>query len=277
MSQERPVPREATATLPPSRSASLGPAMRRRLLPPDPWGLSPSSQARLARQSGERANMEATAIKPTENANQGDTMSDDTTKRRRRVATTVDGMFTQAPAQVTAPVPVEAVSTESDDTGPKLSASFAAITETVFELADPMTEYEVLEKALKLDDALAPAVLQAALNDAEDNARRAHRLYVIARADYERFESESRPVIEGMRDAANRELQAEKDNKQRSKAITEDDVIGRASVLFPDEWRSVHNRHVKAEGMLDHLKVLANLWAQRCYSLSTMLNAGKRS
>lgn len=162
------------------------------------------------------------------------------------------------------------------DNLPVMNAPWMRIQETTFELEDPEAEHEELLEALRLTSALTPGNLEAALNDAEDNARRAHKLYIVARVDYERFDLEMTPVVEAMRDAANRELQAEKDAKQRSKAITDADIKGRASILFPDEWALVQKRRTEAEAMMDTLKHFADLWKQRCYSLSTMLNAGKR-
>lgn len=160
---------------------------------------------------------------------------------------------------------------------PMLPPSWMRIQERSFKLEDPEAEFNELEEALKLTNALTPGNLQEALNVAEDNARRAHRLYIVARLEYEKFELEALPIIEAMRDAASKDLQGEKDRKERTKAITEADIKGRASVLFPDEWVIAMERKIKAEGMMDTLKSFAELWRQRCFSLSSMLNSGKRS
>ena len=208
-----------------------------------------------------------------------DTTQNSSPGRRRRktkagsassAAKAADDLVQKAPAQ-------EIAAKRELKEIPELGTPFTGIRESVYTLPDPEGEYKKLEQALTVREALTPGALQSALNDAEDNARRAHRLYVVAKADYERFERECDPVVESLRDAANKELQAEKDAKQRSKAITDADVKGRASVLFPDEWKRINDRRIKAEGMLEHLRALAELWKQRCFSLSTMLNAGKRS
>jgi hypothetical protein len=209
-------------------------------------------------------------------------MADQLKGRRRRVAKAcgvspqeatraAEGLFAKAPAQVAA------ASAELADNLPDLGRAFGKIRETVHDLPDPEGEFRELLEHLSIRDALTPAVLQAEANEAEQYARRAHRLYVVANADYERFRRECDAVIDGMREAATRELQAEKDAKQRSKAITDADVSGRASVLFPDEWKRINDRRIKAEGMLAHLKRFAELWQSRCYGLPAMLNAGKRS
>lgn len=196
----------------------------------------------------------------------------DTTRRRKAAKADVaaSNLFVPAPGQQ------EAEARKMKEL-PELTMSFTAIRESVFTLSDPDGEYKHLETSISLREALTPNALMTALNEAEDNARRAHKLYVVARADYERFERECEPIVESMRDAANRELQAEKDSKLRSKAITDADLRGRASTMFPDEWRNIDSRRIKADGMLEHLKALAELWKNRCYSLNGMLNAGKRS
>lgn len=179
-----------------------------------------------------------------------------------------DALFQTAPAQSSSPE-LSAL--------PELGSAFVRVRETTFSLADPEGEWNYLRDRLALTDALTPGALQAALNIAEDCARRAHRLYIVAKADFDRFEIECDAVTEAMRSEANRSLQAEKDAGQRAKAITDADIRGRAAILFPDEWSLIGERKVKAQGMLDHLKRFADLWQQRCFSLGTMTNAGKRS
>lgn len=203
-------------------------------------------------------------------------MSDQPSRRRRKDAGAAKAqeaasrLFDEAPAQK------EAAARQLKEL-PELDMTFSRIRESVFTLHDPEGEYKHLEESISLREALTPVALMTALNAAEDNARRAHKLYVVARADYERFERECEPVIESMRDAANRELQDEKDKKLRSKAITDADVRGRAAIMYPDEWAAIDARRIKANGMLEHLKAMAELWKNRCYSLNGMLNAGKRS
>lgn len=161
---------------------------------------------------------------------------------------------------------------------PTIGRHFDEVTEKLFDsVGDPRESYRQLEEDLSLKKALTPGVLQQALNFSEDNARKAHAMYVVARAEYTTFEAEMDAVVEAMRDTATAALQDEKDKKQRSKAITDADVRGRAATMFPDEWTRAVERRAKGASMLDHLKRLADLWQNRCYSLSTMLNAGKRS
>lgn len=169
-------------------------------------------------------------------------------------------------------------STLASDGLPTLGRHFDEVTERLFDsVGDPRESYKKLEEDISLKKALTPAVLQQALNVAEDNARAAHAMYVVGRAEFTMFEAEMDAVTEGMRAAATATLQEEKDKKLRSKAITDADVRGLAATMFPDEWKRAVERRAKGDAMIDHLKRLADLWQNRCYSVSSMLNAGKRS
>ena len=159
---------------------------------------------------------------------------------------------------------------------PSVSEPFTRIVERVFNIGDPDALFTTLTERLSLRDALTPGALQAALNIAEENARLAHQLYVNAKVESERFEIDADIVLGAMRGGATAELQREKDAGQRSKAITDADVREKAATLYPDQWRDTNERRAKAGGMLEHLKRLADLWQTRCYSIGTMLNAGKR-
>ena len=293
--------------------------MSRRLLPPDPWGITLYAQRVEARAKGLAWGFEnlgqISTLEPTENG---------MASNSERADAAINGLFKTAPVNRSKAQSIEALGEQrialmrkkteqvkelanppvtkverrkareteekkkvgrqfdssaeiSIEDLPLLPPSWMRIQERSFKLENPEEEYVELEDELKLTNALTPGNLQDALNKAEDNARRAHRLYIVARIEYEKFELEASPIIEAMRDAASKDLQGEKDRKERSKAITEADIKGRASVLFADEWAIAMERRIKAEGMMDTLKVFAELWRQRCFSLSSMLNAGKRS
>lgn len=292
----------------------------RRLLPPDPWGITPYAQRVDARKKGlawgyeklgelsirsaskehgmattdEKAAAIVNSLFQTAPANRtkaqkigeiGDGRIEDMRKKAAEVKTSAATSAkpsverrrtTPDPKVQLAPKPSSSERFVMNDF-PVLPPAWMKIQERTFALEDPEAEYHELESDLRLSDALTPGNLQEALNKAEDNARRAHKLYIVARVEYERFDLETMPIIEAMRDAASRDIQGEKDRKERSKAITEADIKGRASVLFPDEWAIAMERKSKAEGMMDSLKSFAELWRQRCFSLSSMLNAGKRS
>jgi len=293
--------------------------MARRLLPPDPWGITPYAQRVAARVRGLDwgfanwsgiSTLNATETGMASNTERADAAINSLFKTapvNRSKAQKVEAIGEQRIATMRkqaeqmkdlAQVPAKKVerrnSAEPPETRkrarafdpsaeisiedlPILPPAWMRIQERSFQLDDPEAEFSELEGELKLTNALTPGNLQEALNVAEDNARRAHRLYIVARCEYEKFELEALPIIEAMRDAASKDLQGEKDRKERTKAITEADIKGRASVLFPDEWVIAMERKIKAEGMMDTLKSFAELWRQRCFSLSSMLNSGKRS
>lgn len=157
---------------------------------------------------------------------------------------------------------------------PALKPGFDRVVARVFDLDDPDGEFQAILTQLTVEEAITPEKVEMALNHAEDTARKAHRLYIVARVDNDRYEVECSAVMGALRDAATAELQAEKEAGERSKAITEADVSGRVATMFPDEWTEINDRRAKAKGMLDHVKRIADLWEGRCYTLSTM--AGRK-
>jgi len=155
---------------------------------------------------------------------------------------------------------------------PVLSGGYQRIKETIFHLPDPESEYADLERALVLGTQQFDSV-SAALDRAEDNARRAHRLYVCARVEAERFTADADVVEGAMRAQAVAELQREKDAGLRTKQITDSDTTAKLAALFPDEWRDLQARKVESRKMLEHLERFADLWRSRCYSLSKLLES----
>jgi len=155
---------------------------------------------------------------------------------------------------------------------PTLEDGYLAVQERIFTLPDPNAEYDELERAMKLGTREFDSVSRA-LDDAEDNARRAHKLYVNARLEYERFSIDADIIEAGMAAQARTELEREKETGQRSKQITQEDVKHKCLVMFPDEWRDLAERRVKGRKMLEHLERFAELWKTRCFSLAKQLEA----
>lgn len=153
---------------------------------------------------------------------------------------------------------------------PALSAGMNGITVRVFDLPDPEGEYAELEGALSVGSRESDDIAKA-LDVAEDSARRAHRLYVNARLDAERFAADAEVIEGALRGQAAAELQAEKESGARTKQITDADVRGKAALLFPDEWRALSEGKAKAELMVKHLERFADLWMRRCHSLAALL------
>jgi hypothetical protein len=155
---------------------------------------------------------------------------------------------------------------------PKPGRTFATIVDRLFAPDfDPAVEEQELRSALSMAVALTPGELEKALERSDAAALRAHRLYIVAKVDYERFEIQYEAIADAMRTEALRQLQAEKDAKLRSKVITEADIRGRCALLYPDEWRDACECKARYEGAVAHLKELHERLAQRSYSLGQML------
>lgn len=153
---------------------------------------------------------------------------------------------------------------------PVLNDGFRRIEERVFDLPNPDAEYESLEGALSVgsrdtDD------LARALDEAEDCARRAHRLYANAKLDLARFQADAEVIEGAIRTEAAAELQRERDSGLRTKQITDADVTAKAAALFPDEWRDLAARKVRAKLAVEHMERFADLWVSRCRSLGGLL------
>lgn len=158
------------------------------------------------------------------------------------------------------------------DGPPKLSADFERIVERVFARVDAEAEYDRLEKVLKLGETRNDhGSVRKALDEAEDNARAAHQLYVQAKTELTAYELENEQFIAPYYKAATAALQKEKGEGNRNKAITDADVRSTIANLYPDVLRDHDARGAKAKGMVDQIGKLSQLWTGRCSSLATLL------
>jgi len=156
-----------------------------------------------------------------------------------------------------------------------LEPSFARIMEKVI-VEDPLGTYERLEEQLRIgEDRSDRGVLLRALDSAESNARLAHRLFISAKLERERYELNNKIIFGAMREAANRVLQREKHEGLRNKQITEEDLETMSAQLFPDEYEEQSIRRKKAELLVKSMENLADLWRQRCSALEVMLGKSR--
>jgi len=159
-----------------------------------------------------------------------------------------------------------------------LGAGFERIVERVFSI-DPWASYEALESKLKLPvqaSGATYALVVDALDACEDNAREAHRLYCSAMAAVDRYEKDCVVLSVDMRQQATASLQAEKDRGERTKQITDADVESRIALMFPDEWRTLEERRMRASRMVSHMSRLADLWKERCRDVRVILETMRR-
>jgi len=153
---------------------------------------------------------------------------------------------------------------------------FSRLVSTVTDEAegvDVEQEYEELEKRLSISEALTPEVIKREQNEVDRLAYAAHRLYVLARIALERFDTEAGISQAAMRTQAAVSLQSEKDAGKRSKAITDADVQQRMAELYPDEVRAVDDQKIRARKAVENLENLAERWARRSWTLSSMAGA----
>lgn len=156
--------------------------------------------------------------------------------------------------------------------GEVVPRDFDGLVETVHAVPDMRKEYAELEAALRIGEKRTDyGTVLRALDEAEDNARRAHRLYLAARAEQARWEIDTAKVAGEMRAAAVSSLEEEKAQRDRRKQITEGDVEGRMATLYPDEFGHQKMKRTKVEGTVKAMERLAELWKGRCFSLRTML------
>ncbi|MDE2099196.1 MAG: hypothetical protein KGL39_18220 [Patescibacteria group bacterium] len=154
---------------------------------------------------------------------------------------------------------------------PSCSPGLSRIVESVFSV-DILELYDKIEGQLAIANALTPEAVRAALNKADDNARVAHQIYVIAKIELDKLKLEYSKVESAMRDSAVKELTNDKAVGLRSKMITEADVTAKVIEMFPDEYVAMITRKSKETETLEHLRRLADLWQQRCRTLTSLNN-----
>lgn len=154
----------------------------------------------------------------------------------------------------------------------ELDNDFARIVERVF-VEKPLEVYEQLEAALRVGEKRSDyGTMMKALDEAEANARLAHRLYITSRVEHEKWLLDNQVIMGAMWTRATAALQREKDAGVRNKAIQDTDVRIQCSLMFEDEFKAQEVKKAKVKAMEESMKNLAELWASRCRSLQTMLS-----
>lgn len=157
-----------------------------------------------------------------------------------------------------------------------LTGDFMRIVESIY-IDRPFESYKRLEQALVLGETRGDyGSLVKALDEAETNAREAHRLWMTARLERVRWEKDNEMVRAAMRQEATRHLEQEKEAGARKKQITEADVEGTCNALFPDEWKHQEMKREKVKAMEETTKNLCERWSSRCAGLQTMVKGARR-
>lgn len=196
-------------------------------------------------------------------------------RRRGQVAEAVEETSDQLQAAMD-----EAAKEEAAFTAPKaakpataLNGSFDRIVESACVVRNPSAEYEELETALSLGETRSEyGSVHRALDMAETYARRAHKLWMAAKIERQRWELDNQVVFGAMRLEATRTLEREKDSGLRKKQITDGDVNAMCASLYPDEYRTQELRRAEVKAMEESLQHLSETWSGRCKTLQTILS-----
>jgi len=160
----------------------------------------------------------------------------------------------------------------SANKGPGITPDFERIVETVYAV-DAWREFEDLERNIEIGDGRGDyATVREHLDGAERRARRAHALYLSAKLELLKFETECEKVTAAMRQKATDALQDEKRDGDRRKAITDADVRAKMAEMFPEEFGHQEIKLAKLKGAVAHLERIADLWKGRPYTASTILS-----
>lgn len=157
---------------------------------------------------------------------------------------------------------------------PEMGRGFHTVVRDIYaEGFDVAAEYKAIQTAFELHDALTAEALMKAANQVENVARRAHRLYILAKAEYERYVRMTDANVAAIRDAASDHLEDQKRKGIRTKQITDADLAATSAQRYPDEWEDVNTKRDRAKGMVAHIEKLAELATIRCRTVGSMLTA----
>lgn len=138
---------------------------------------------------------------------------------------------------------------------------------------DVLKDYDRLERELVIGEQRNDySVILKAVDKAEDNARKAHRIFLAAKIERESNDLESKRTKAAMWKAARLICEEEKEEGKHKKQITDSDVEAQCNVMFPDEWASLARKSLQYKSAEAHLEEFARLWQSRCNTLRTILH-----
>lgn len=163
---------------------------------------------------------------------------------------------------------------EHANRSPEMRGDVERVVERIFGVKDVSALYDELEAALSIGEQRGDrGTVSRAADNAEEFARQAHRLYCVASYERTRFEIDAEVVQGAMWSAASDALEGEKARGERKKQITDADVRGKASAMYPDEWKHIQLRRAKVKLMVENCERLADLWKERCQKTAALLKA----
>lgn len=166
--------------------------------------------------------------------------------------------------------------------GPILTGGFDRIVTRLYEIDADSEERELTEKlrlSMKASRAEYGMIVEY-LDEAEDCARRAMKLFVNAKVAHMAFELDATAIIGAMRKEAVDALNAGKLDPEGKpikgmKQITNDDVTAYCATNWADEWSRLELGREKSKRMCDYLERLADLWKARGGDLRVLAQGAK--
>lgn len=184
-----------------------------------------------------------------------------TIKARPPSAAELPGAW-QDPPRVADP-PLFARADGSDELSPQMER----LVTTVFDVSDIDEEARELESMLTMGETRSDyGTVLAALDRAEDNARRAHRLFVNAQLEQKRFLLEREEVDAALYKAGVESL------KESGDKVTVEAVKARYVLLYGDEWKAGEEKRARVKLAVEHMEQLAFFWSSRCRTLQVILS-----
>lgn len=214
--------------------------------------------------------------------NEGMSDPDDTTPpepddkpqlRRRSEAKPKDDTLIDAKEKADGP-PIKRYDFPSANAAKKtdIRPDLAKIVETVW-IGNMHDAWMAIRKSLQVGEKRSEhGFLTRALDEARTLSYDAHRLYVTAKKEFERWELENEVVNGAMWLKATRELQAEKDAKERNKTITDADVRAKCSTLYPDEYAAQEQKRRAVKLTVDSMAQLSKDANEHVEDLRVMLS-----
>lgn len=166
------------------------------------------------------------------------------------------------------PVPLFSYANKS----PEASEAFDRVTERIFTV-DILDSFDYVESKLKIGlQRTDYGTLLESLDEAEENARIAHKIYAAAKVERESWDIDAEVIKSAIWKAAKSSLEGDKAAGKLTKQITDADVRSECAALYPDEWKRLSIREKKYRMAEEHLQHLAELWKIRCKTLQTMIS-----
>lgn len=161
--------------------------------------------------------------------------------------------------------------------GAELRPDMQRMVDSLFSLPDLDAEYSALEGSLTVGEKRGDyATVAQATDEAEEMARRAHKLYCNASLERTRFERDAEVVEGALWGAASESLEQEKAAGNRRKAITDADVRLKCAEMFPDQWKHVEMTRARVKLMVEHCEQLSALWKARCSATESLLKSVRK-